>query len=86
MVSSQHAEGVDLDGTLSPEVKKFVVDPILENMDLDSSKVRLLVNPTGNFVVGGPMGDAGITGRKITCDSYRGWARYGRRSLVGTDP
>ena len=86
VVSSQHAEGVDLDGTLSPEVKKFVVDPILENMDLDSSKVRLLVNPTGNFVVGGPMGDAGLTGRKIIVDTYGGMARHGGGAFSGKDP
>jgi S-adenosylmethionine synthetase len=86
VVSSQHAEGVDLDGTLSPEVKKFVVDPILENVDLDSSKVRLLVNPTGNFVVGGPMGDAGLTGRKIIVDTYGGMARHGGGAFSGKDP
>ena len=65
VVSSQHEEGIDLEGQLSPEVKKFVVDPILAGIDLDSSNVRLLVNPTGKFVVGGPMGDAGLTGRKL---------------------
>ena len=86
VVSSQHAEGVDLDGTLSPEVKKFVVDPILENVDLDATKVRLLVNPTGNFVVGGPMGDAGLTGRKIIVDTYGGMARHGGGAFSGKDP
>lgn len=86
VVSSQHAEGIDLDGLLSPEVKKFVVDPILANVDLDSSKVRLLVNPTGNFVVGGPMGDAGLTGRKIIVDTYGGMARHGGGAFSGKDP
>ncbi len=86
VVSSQHAEGIDLDGKLSPEVKKFVVDPILANVDLDSSNVRLLVNPTGNFVVGGPMADAGLTGRKIIVDTYGGMARHGGGAFSGKDP
>jgi S-adenosylmethionine synthetase len=86
VVSSQHAQGIDLDGQLSPEVKKFVVDPILEMIDLDSSNVRLLVNPTGNFVVGGPMGDAGLTGRKIIVDTYGGMARHGGGAFSGKDP
>ena len=86
VVSSQHAEGIDLDGQLSPEMKKFVVDPILANIDLDSSNVRLLVNPTGNFVVGGPMGDAGLTGRKIIVDTYGGMARHGGGAFSGKDP
>lgn len=86
VVSSQHAEGIDLDGQLSPEMKKFVVDPILAQIDLDSSNVRLLVNPTGNFVVGGPMGDAGLTGRKIIVDTYGGMARHGGGAFSGKDP
>ncbi len=86
VVSSQHAEGIDLDGKLSPEVKKFVVDPILANADLDSSNVRLLVNPTGNFVIGGPMADAGLTGRKIIVDTYGGMARHGGGAFSGKDP
>jgi len=86
VVSSQHAEGIDLDGQLSPEIKKFVVDPILAKIDLDSSNVRLLVNPTGNFVVGGPMGDAGLTGRKIIVDTYGGMARHGGGAFSGKDP
>ncbi len=86
VVSSQHAEGIDLDGKLSLEVKKFVVDPILANVDLDSSNVRLLVNPTGNFVIGGPMADAGLTGRKIIVDTYGGMARHGGGAFSGKDP
>lgn len=86
VVSSQHAQGIDLDGQLSPEMKKYVVDPILETIDLDSSNVRLLVNPTGNFVVGGPMGDAGLTGRKIIVDTYGGMARHGGGAFSGKDP
>jgi len=86
VVSSQHAKGIDLDGQLAPEVKRFVVDPILASVDLDSSHVRLLVNPTGNFVVGGPMGDAGLTGRKIIVDTYGGMARHGGGAFSGKDP
>ncbi len=86
VVSSQHAQGIDLDGQLSPEMKKYVVDPILETIDLGSSNVRLLVNPTGNFVVGGPMGDAGLTGRKIIVDTYGGMARHGGGAFSGKDP
>jgi S-adenosylmethionine synthetase len=86
VVSSQHAQGIDLDGQLSLEIKKFVVDPILAKIDLDSSSVRLLVNPTGKFVVGGPMGDAGLTGRKIIVDTYGGMARHGGGAFSGKDP
>ena len=86
VVSSQHAQGIDLDGQLAPEMKKYVVDPILEHIDLDSSNVRLLVNPTGKFVVGGPMGDAGLTGRKIIVDTYGGMARHGGGAFSGKDP
>ncbi len=86
VVSSQHEEGIDLDTQLAPDVRKFVVDPILAEVDLDSSNYRLLVNPTGNFVVGGPMGDAGLTGRKIIVDTYGGMARHGGGAFSGKDP
>ena len=86
VVSSQHAEEVDLDAQLAPEIRKLVVEPILESVDLDTSGVRLLVNPTGRFVVGGPMGDAGLTGRKIIVDTYGGMARHGGGAFSGKDP
>ncbi len=86
VISSQHAEGIDLDGQLAPDVRKFVVEPILKDVDLDSTDFRLLVNPTGNFVVGGPMGDAGLTGRKIIVDTYGGMARHGGGAFSGKDP
>ena len=86
VVSSQHAKDVDLEGQLAPEVRKFVVDPILEGVDLPSEGYRLLVNPTGRFEVGGPMGDAGLTGRKIIVDSYGGMARHGGGAFSGKDP
>ncbi|MFM9135228.1 MAG: methionine adenosyltransferase [bacterium] len=86
VVSSQHARDVDLEGQLAPEVRKFVVDPVLEQVDLSSEGYRLLVNPTGRFEVGGPMGDAGLTGRKIIVDTYGGMARHGGGAFSGKDP
>jgi S-adenosylmethionine synthetase len=58
----------------------------LSHQTLDTSSVRLLVNPTGKFVLGGPMGDAGLTGRKIIVDTYGGWARHGGGAFSGKDP
>ncbi|MBW8749917.1 MAG: methionine adenosyltransferase [Propionibacteriales bacterium] len=86
VLSTQHAEGIDLEGTLSPDIKKHVIDPVLETFDIPSEGYRLLVNPTGNFVVGGPMGDAGLTGRKIIVDTYGGMARHGGGAFSGKDP
>jgi S-adenosylmethionine synthetase len=86
VVSSQHAKDVDLEGQLAPEVRKYVVEPILEGTDLSSDGYRLLVNPTGRFEVGGPMGDAGLTGRKIIVDTYGGMARHGGGAFSGKDP
>ena len=86
VVSSQHADNVDLDKQLAPEVKANVVDPILAKFDLDASDYKLLVNPTGKFVIGGPMGDAGLTGRKIIVDTYGGMARHGGGAFSGKDP
>ncbi len=86
VVSSQHAEQVSLEGQLAPEIRKHVVEPVLESVDLDTSGMRLLVNPTGRFVTGGPMGDAGLTGRKIIVDTYGGFARHGGGAFSGKDP
>ncbi|HSV38007.1 MAG TPA: methionine adenosyltransferase [Nocardioidaceae bacterium] len=86
VVSSQHAEGIDLDNLLAPDVKKHVVDPVLATFDIESSDYRLLVNPTGKFEIGGPMGDAGLTGRKIIVDTYGGMARHGGGAFSGKDP
>lgn len=86
VVSSQHEEGIDLESRLAPDIRKYVVDPVLADVELDSSDYRLLVNPTGNFVVGGPMGDAGLTGRKIIVDTYGGMARHGGGAFSGKDP
>jgi S-adenosylmethionine synthetase len=86
VVSSQHAGDIDLDALLTPDVKKHVVDEVLSTFDIDSSDYRLLVNPTGRFEVGGPMGDAGLTGRKIIIDTYGGMARHGGGAFSGKDP
>jgi S-adenosylmethionine synthetase len=86
VISSQHAPDIDLEKKLAPEIKKFVIEPILKDVDLDLSKVKILVNPTGRFVIGGPMGDAGLTGRKIIVDTYGGMARHGGGAFSGKDP
>jgi len=86
VVSSQHAGEIDLEKQLSSEVKKFVIDPIIKDLELDISNVKILINPTGRFVIGGPMGDAGLTGRKIIVDSYGGMARHGGGAFSGKDP
>ena len=86
VLSSQHAADIDLDALLAPDVRKHVVDPVLERYDIDVSDYRLLVNPTGRFEIGGPMGDAGLTGRKIIVDSYGGMARHGGGAFSGKDP
>jgi S-adenosylmethionine synthetase len=86
VISSQHAPEINLDKQLAPEVKKHVIEPILEGLDLDTSNLRILINPTGRFVIGGPMGDAGLTGRKIIVDTYGGMARHGGGAFSGKDP
>jgi S-adenosylmethionine synthetase len=86
VVSSQHADGVDPDALLGKDVREQVIEPELAALDLDASGVRVLVNPTGRFVIGGPMGDAGLTGRKIIVDTYGGMARHGGGAFSGKDP
>lgn len=86
VVSTQHADKVSVDGLLAPDIKKHVIDPELESLDLDTKDVKILVNPTGRFVIGGPMGDAGLTGRKIIVDTYGGMARHGGGAFSGKDP
>ncbi len=91
VVSSQHAEDISLDGMLTPDVEEHVIAPVLADLEasgihLDTSSYRTLVNPTGKFAVGGPMGDAGLTGRKIIVDTYGGMARHGGGAFSGKDP
>jgi S-adenosylmethionine synthetase len=85
VLSTQHAGETTLE-TLEADIKKHVIDHVLANFDIPSDDYRLLVNPTGVFVVGGPMGDAGLTGRKIIVDTYGGMARHGGGAFSGKDP
>ncbi|MFZ3495905.1 methionine adenosyltransferase [Streptomyces sp. 5.8] len=91
VVSSQHAADIDLDALLAPDIREFVVEYVLNQLVEDGIKLetegyRLLVNPTGRFEIGGPMGDAGLTGRKIIIDTYGGMARHGGGAFSGKDP
>jgi S-adenosylmethionine synthetase len=86
VISSQHSPDVDLEKKLAPEVKKFVIDPIIKELNIDTKNVTVFINPTGRFVIGGPMGDAGLTGRKIIVDTYGGMARHGGGAFSGKDP
>ena len=86
VVSTQHDEGVDLEKVLQKDLLKEVIAPVLEMYELPSKNINAYINPTGRFVVGGPMGDAGLTGRKIIVDSYGGMARHGGGAFSGKDP
>ncbi|WP_328323211.1 MULTISPECIES: methionine adenosyltransferase [unclassified Streptomyces] len=91
VVSSQHASDIDLDSLLTPDIRVHVVEHVLaqladDGIKLDTGDYRLLVNPTGRFEIGGPMGDAGLTGRKIIIDTYGGYARHGGGAFSGKDP
>ena len=86
VISTQHAAHVDLEKTLAPDLKKLVIDPIISELKISTDDLRVLINPTGRFVIGGPMGDAGLTGRKIIVDTYGGMARHGGGAFSGKDP
>ena len=86
VLSTQHDPDVRLDDQLRPAIEELVVAPVLEQVELGTSGHRLLVNPTGQFVVGGPQGDAGLTGRKIIVATYGGFARHGGGAFSGKDP
>ncbi|HKE54917.1 MAG TPA: methionine adenosyltransferase [Actinomycetota bacterium] len=86
LVSAQHREEVDVDTLLAPDVRSEVIDPVLREFDLDAEGVRILVNPTGRFEIGGPKADTGLTGRKIIVDSYGGMAPHGGGCFSGKDP
>lgn len=85
VVSSQHDDGVS-QTEIHDAIKQTVIVPILEKSGLDYSNVRMFINPTGKFVIGGPQGDAGLTGRKIIVDTYGGAARHGGGAFSGKDP
>ncbi len=86
VISSQHSEDVDVVKKLTPEIIEHVINPIISTIDLPKKDLRTLINPTGRFVIGGPMGDAGLTGRKIIVDTYGGMARHGGGAFSGKDP
>jgi S-adenosylmethionine synthetase len=86
VISTQHSPEVDPERELAPDLKRLVIDPIISGINLDTSDLRVLINPTGRFVIGGPMGDAGLTGRKIIVDTYGGMARHGGGAFSGKDP
>ncbi|MCB0888071.1 MAG: methionine adenosyltransferase, partial [Nocardioidaceae bacterium] len=85
VLSTQHAEEITQE-QLAADIKTHVIDPVLATFEISSEGYRLLVNPTGVFVVGGPMGDAGLTGRKIIVDTYGVMARHGGGAFSGKDP
>ena len=86
VISSQHSADVDVAKKLTPEIIEYVIKPVLADIDLPKADLRTLINPTGRFVIGGPMGDAGLTGRKIIVDTYGGMARHGGGAFSGKDP
>jgi S-adenosylmethionine synthetase len=85
VVSTQHNPGIS-QAQIEAEVKALVVKPVLERFGFDVEDSNLLINPTGNFVIGGPQGDAGLTGRKIIIDTYGGYSRHGGGAFSGKDP
>ena len=91
VVSSQHADKISIEELLAPDVRHYVIEPVLAELaesgsTLDISSYRTLINPTGRFEIGGPKGDAGLTGRKIIVDTYGGMARHGGGAFSGKDP
>jgi len=91
VLSTQHAADISLEGLLEPDIANQVIKPVLDELAasgtvLDISDYRMLINPTGRFEIGGPMGDAGLTGRKIIVDTYGGTARHGGGAFSGKDP
>ena len=85
LVSTQHNEGIDRDGMIRPDLIEHVIKPAIPERFADDD-YEVFVNPTGNFVIGGPVGDAGLTGRKIIVDTYGGYARHGGGAFSGKDP
>ena len=91
VLSTQHSAEIDHERQLPEDIREHVFDPVMtalkeSGVELDTSDYRTLINPTGKFVIGGPMGDAGLTGRKIIVDTYGGMARHGGGAFSGKDP
>jgi S-adenosylmethionine synthetase len=85
VISAQHDPDIDINGTMKPDLAEHVLKPVIPEEWMDE-KFSFLVNPTGSFVIGGPMGDTGLTGRKIIVDTYGGMARHGGGCFSGKDP
>lgn len=85
VVSAQHAPMIDIETQIKPDIKEYVIKPIIPE-ELLSKDYKLYVNPTGEFTIGGPMGDTGVTGRKVIVDTYGGMARHGGGCFSGKDP
>lgn len=86
VVSSQHSPDIDIEKRMTPEIIEQVIRPVLSTFAIPFGSMKTLINPTGRFVIGGPMGDAGLTGRKIIVDTYGGMARHGGGAFSGKDP
>ena len=86
VVSSQHSPDIDIEKKMTPEIIEQVIHPVLSTFAIPFGSMKTLINPTGRFVIGGPMGDAGLTGRKIIVDTYGGMARHGGGAFSGKDP
>jgi len=88
VLSTQHKDGIDIDTLMRPDLVEHVIRPVLPEglYDPEFKKTKLYVNPTGKFVIGGPMGDTGLTGRKIIVDTYGGFGRHGGGAFSGKDP
>lgn len=85
LISSQHADGVDIDNLMRPDFIEHIIEPVLALEDIEWENAEIYVNPTGRFVIGGPMGDSGLTGRKIIVDTYGGMGRHGGGAFSGKD-
>ncbi len=85
VIATQHAPNIDIETQIEPDIREFVIKPIVPDKYL-SKDLKLFVNPTGEFTIGGPMGDSGVTGRKIIVDTYGGMARHGGGCFSGKDP
>jgi S-adenosylmethionine synthetase len=85
VVSAQHQPNVDIETLLKPDLIQHVIDPLIPG-NLEAADLRILVNPTGVFEIGGPRADTGLTGRKIIIDTYGGMARHGGGAFSGKDP
>ncbi|MEW6059860.1 MAG: methionine adenosyltransferase [Actinomycetota bacterium] len=86
LIAAQHREEVDVETLLAPDVNAEVIDPVLREFEVEATGVRVLVNPTGRFEIGGPKADTGVTGRKVVVDTYGGMAPHGGGCFSGKDP